>query len=127
MSWKDYQEVARGRGNMAAEFFVVESMPVEGQDPKAHLAEHLAYQGEREKDGSLFLAGPLSDEAGENMTGGGMIIYRAENIAAARALADGDPMHQAGARSYTIRAWLVNEGSVQVTIGLSQSTATKLT
>ena len=49
----------------------------------------------------------------------GMIIYRAESLDAARALADADPMHQSGARSYTMRRWMINEGSFNLNVGLS--------
>ena len=65
------------------------------------------------------MAGPLSDLTGEQMEGIGMIIYRAESLEAATAIADGDPMHLSGTREYTIRRWLVNEGSFQLDIKLS--------
>ena len=38
--------------------------------------------------GHLFLAGPLSDEAGEGMSGNGLIIYRAADLEEARSFAD---------------------------------------
>jgi len=65
------------------------------------------------------MAGPLSDMTGELMEGVGMIIYRAESLQAARQIADNDPMHQSGVRDYTIRKWMVNEGSFQLDIKLS--------
>jgi hypothetical protein len=34
-------------------------------------------------------------------------------------LADGDPMHSAGARTYEIRKWLVNEGKLSLSMSLS--------
>ena len=48
-----------------------------------------------------------------------MIIYRAESLQAATEIADEDPMHKTGTRDYTIRRWLVNEGSFQLDIKLS--------
>ena len=36
-----------------------------------------------------------------------------------RALADADPMHQSGARSYVMRRWMINEGSLTLQVGLS--------
>ena len=51
-----------------------------------------------------------------------MIIYRANNLDEARKLADADPMHSAGARSYDVRKWLVNEGSLSFSIRLSEQT-----
>lgn len=48
-----------------------------------------------------------------------MIIYRAATLEDARALADGDPMHATGARTYEMRKWLVNEGRLDFSIRLS--------
>jgi uncharacterized protein YciI len=66
----------------------------------------------------------MSDETGEHMQGVGMIVYRAESLEAARALADGDPMHKSGARSYTLRRWMINEGSLNLSVGLSTKQVT---
>jgi hypothetical protein len=41
----------------------------------------------------------------------------------ARALAEADPKHSAQARSYTLSKWLKNEGSINVSIGLSTGRA----
>jgi hypothetical protein len=54
----------------------------------------------------------------------GMMIYRAVNMDAALAIADGDPMHANGARTYEIRKWLVNEGSLSFTVALSSQSVT---
>jgi uncharacterized protein len=43
-----------------------------------------------------------------------MFIYRAESLAEATKLAAADPMHSSGARSFTVRAWLLNEGTFSV-------------
>jgi uncharacterized protein YciI len=61
----------------------------------------------------------VSDLSGEEMQAEGMIIYRAESLEAARALTDADPMHAVGARTYEIRKWLVNEGSLTFSVSLS--------
>ena len=81
-----------------------------------------AYQKQLEASGTLVMAGPISDETGELMEAEGMIIYRANNLDEARKLADADPMHSAGARSYDVRKWLVNEGSLSFSIRLSEQT-----
>lgn len=120
MKWAEYKSQAQSRGALALELYVATSVP--GSDPaavKAALPDHLAYQAELERRGALAFAGPMSDETGEEMPGIGMIIYRAEGLAAARALAEADPMHACGARSFTLRRWLINEGSLSLSIGLS--------
>lgn len=118
--WEDYKAEAKGRGSLAMELFVVRSRPAGKMGlVKATLPDHLAYQKKMEAAGSLVMAGPISDDTGEEMQAEGMIIYRAANLDAARTMADGDPMHAVGARSYDIRKWLVNEGSLSFSIALS--------
>ena len=118
-AWSEYKKAAQDRGSLACEMYAVISTPVAPEKLQENLPAHLAYQAEQEQKGALVMAGPLSDLRGEQMEGIGMIIYRAESLAAATAIADGDPMHQSGTRDYTIRRWLVNEGSFQLDIKLS--------
>ena len=123
--WDDYKQEAKGRGALALELFVVTSTPTAAPEAvKAALPAHLAYQRDRELAGQLVLAGPLSDDSGDEMQGTGMIVYRAESMDAARALAEADPMHSVKARSYTLRKWLINEGSLTVSVGLSTGKVT---
>jgi len=119
-SWNEYKLAAKERGSLALEFFVVESTPVKlPEEVKANLQDHLAYQKSLETAGTLAFAGPLSDSSGELMQGKGLMIYRAESMDHARQIADADPMHKSGARSFTLRKWLVNEGSLSLNVGLS--------
>jgi len=122
--WQEYKRIAKERGALALELYVVNTKPV-GPDANipGTLPDHHAYQAELEAAGSLAFAGPVSDETGEEMLGEGMIIYRAASLEAARALADGDPMHARGVRTYTLRRWMLNEGSFTLTIGLSAKKA----
>ncbi|MDB4213762.1 YciI family protein [Octadecabacter sp.] len=118
--WEEYKSEAKGRGALAMELFVVRTRPTGVMGlVKATLPDHLAYQKQMEDAGALVMAGPVSDETGDLMEAEGMIIYRAANLDAARALADGDPMHKVGARAYDIRKWLVNEGSLTFSVSLS--------
>ena len=119
-AWNEYKAEAKTRGALAMELFVISTKPVGDMALlKKTLPDHLAYQQQMEASGSLVMAGPISDETGELMNAEGMIIYRAESLAAARLLADGDPMHSAGARTYEIRKWLVNEGKLSFSMSLS--------
>ena len=118
--WEEYKSEAKQRGSLAMELFVVRTRPTGDMGlVKATLPDHLAYQKEMEEAGALVMAGPVSDETGDLMEAEGMIIYRASDLNAARALADGDPMHKVGARAYDIRKWLVNEGSLTFSVSLS--------
>lgn len=124
VAWSDYKAEAKSRGALALELYVAVSTPAkEPQDVKASLPEHLAYQAELERAGSLAFAGPMSDETGAHMQGMGLIIYRADSLEAAGVLAANDPMHKSGARNFTLRRWMINEGSLTLSVGLStQST-----
>lgn len=119
-SWQEYKKVAQSRGALALELYVVQSIPKGDQNLlKATLPAHLDYQKKMEALGNLVFAGPLSDETGEEMQGCGMIVYRAGSFEEARGFAEADPMHESEARSFTLRRWLVNEGSLTVTLSLS--------
>lgn len=119
-AWEEYKQAAKARGSLALEMFVVESTPAKTpEDVKENLPAHLAYQQEQEKAGTLAFAGPLSDATGELMQGTGLIVYRAASMEAARQIADADPMHSSGARTYVLRKWLINEGSFSLNVGLS--------
>lgn len=118
--WDDYKSQARERGALALELYVVESTPCEGGPAVPDvLPDHLAYQRQLEIAGKLAFAGPLSDATGELMQGTGMIVYRADSADEARDLAANDPMHLRGARTFSLRRWLINEGSIQLSVGLS--------
>ncbi|WP_299351545.1 YciI family protein [uncultured Shimia sp.] len=120
VAWADYKSEAKSRGALALELFVAHSTPAKApEDVKGNLPDHLAYQAELERSGQLAFAGPMSDETGAHMQGVGLIIYRADSLEAARKLADDDPMHKSGARSYVLRRWLINEGSFTLSVGLS--------
>ncbi|MCG3269494.1 hypothetical protein Yoon_17285 [Yoonia sp. I 8.24] len=123
VAWMEYKSDAKARGALALELYVAQSTPVKAPaDVKAVLPKHLAYQAKLEAAGQLALAGPMSDEAGDQMQGVGLIIYRAPSLEAARALAEADPMHKSGARSFTLRRWMINEGSLNLSVGLSTKT-----
>jgi uncharacterized protein YciI len=74
------------------------------------------------RDGNLTFARPMSDETGEHMQGIRLIIYCASSLDAARALAEADPKHKSGARSFVLRKWMINEGSLSVSVELSTQT-----
>lgn len=122
-NWADRVRDSKAEGLAANEFFVIFTEPVEGhagrQAVKNHMPIHLEYQKGLEAKGVMVAAGPVSDEEGKEWTGKGMIIIRAENLAAAREVADNDPMHRDGVRKYRLVPWLMNEGSFTIEIKLS--------
>lgn len=83
---------------------------------------HLTHQVEMERQGVMFAAGPLFGEDDSAWNGDGMFVIRAASYADAMAIAARDPMHQSGARTFIVRPWLLNEGSVSVRLELSSGT-----
>lgn len=124
VAWADYKSEARRRSALALELYVALSTPAKApEEVKVSLPDHLAYQAQLEREGQLAFAGPMSDESGEHMQGMGLIIYRAASLETARKLAEDDPMHKSGARSFVLRRWLINEGSLNLSVGLSTGTS----
>ena len=122
-SFDDYKEMAKERGSLAFETYLVLSKPLVGPEEfSRYLPDHLAYIQAQERAGHLVMAGPLSDETGADMSGIGMQIWRAENYAEALSFASADPMHIAGVKEFELRRWLINEGNLQLNVGLSSGT-----
>ena len=103
--------------------YVITTVPcVPLEEMRKHLPAHIDRQVELEKAGIMFGAGPVFNE-GSEVPDAGMIIVRADSFDHAREIADGDPMHKNGVRSYTIQRWRMNEGSFNVTISYSDQKA----
>ena len=83
---------------------------------RATLPAHLDHQVALEKQGVLFAAGPLDAEDGSRR---GLIVIRANSFEDARRIADTDPFHAQGLRTYTVEQWTVNEGSYTVRLTYS--------
>lgn len=108
------------RGMLNKQFYVYFTKPTNGVEAVlANLDEHLKFQVDLERRGIMFGAGPFWTEDEQYCELEGMIIIRAESLAAARAIAASDPMHKCGARSFTIRPWLMNEGTLNLKIDMS--------
>jgi uncharacterized protein YciI len=115
MPWADLLVWSQGHDLLAKRLYAVLSKPVSGLQPVLdNLDAHVAYQTRLENEGVMFAAGPLSDDAEQEWHGDGLFIYRAESRAAAVKLAESDPMHACGARRFTVRPWLLNEGTFSV-------------
>lgn len=102
------------------QLYVIFTKPTNGMEPVlANLEQHLAFQIDLEKRGIMFGAGPMWNDAEDAWEGEGMVIVRAASLDEAKAIAATDPMHKAGARSYTVRPWLLNEGTITVKLSYS--------
>ena len=117
VEWPELGQRAREMGLLAKRLYVITSEPTAGVGPvMEQLDGHLAYQHQLEQDGTMFAAGPLASADEQEWLGDGLFIYRAESLAEATKLAEADPMHGSGARRFSVRQWMLNEGSISVRV-----------
>ncbi|HWM48614.1 MAG TPA: YciI family protein [Xanthobacteraceae bacterium] len=120
MTAKELTEMSMKHGMLAKQLYVVFTTPTNGLDPVLeNIQDHLAYQIDLERRGIMFAAGPNWTDDGENWEGDGMVVIRAASLAEAREIAAQDPMHARGARSFRVRPWMINEGTVRVRLDYS--------
>lgn len=123
MATADQQHHELTKNFLGKELYVIVTTPVVSREElDKMLPEHLAHQIKLEKQGIMFGAGPLAGEDGARF--GGMVIIRANSFAEARMIADADPYHKNGLRTYTLTKWTVNEGSYGIRINYSDQTVT---
>ena len=102
------------------DLYVIFTKPTNGMGPvMENLDEHLKFQVSLEKKGIMFGAGPFWEENEIDWNGEGMVIIRANSINHAKEIANSDPMHSSGARSFIVRPWLLNEGNIEVSLDYS--------
>lgn len=107
------------------QLYAIFTTPTDGLGPVfAVIEEHLAFQVQLEKDGILHAAGPMWTDDGESWEGEGLVVVKAASREEATRIAERDPMHKVGARTFRVRPWLVNEGSVTITLNNSSQTFT---
>src|SRR5215207_7739530 len=123
MSEKSDQENPLSRNFLGKIFYVVVTTPTAPREKLEPLIPaHLVNQVRLEKEGVMFAAGPLTKEDGTRHRG--MFVLRANSFEEARAIADADPLHEAGLRSYTLMRSTVNEGSYGVRLNYSDQSVT---
>jgi len=67
--------------------------------------QHLAFLARKEAEGRIFARGRFPDGSG------GLVIYVAESLEDARALADQDPYITSGARTLDLHEWDMTQGT----------------
>lgn len=117
ISWQKLTDMGRERELLLKRLYVITSEPTAGVGPVMEQIDvHVEYQRRLERDGTMFAAGPLASVDEQEWHGEGLFIYRAESLGEAVKIAEADPMHSSGARRFSIRQWMLNEGSFSVRI-----------
>jgi uncharacterized protein YciI len=112
--------IGASKGMLQKRLYAISTVAVNGLGPiLAIIEQHLDYQRQLEADGILFAAGPIFTEDETEWLGEGLVIVRAASRAEAVAIAERDPMHASGARTFTVRPWMINEGGVSVRLDFS--------
>jgi uncharacterized protein YciI len=105
------------------QLYAIFTVPAGGIEPiLAQLEAHLAFQIQLERDGIMYAAGPMWSDDEREWHGDGMVVVRARSRAEAIAIAEQDPMHRSGARRFTVRPWMINEGTMTVRLNMSSQT-----
>jgi uncharacterized protein YciI len=110
-SGKEIIAISRANKLVCEPMFVMKTVPgPSGLGPVlANLQTHLTFWAEMELQRVIFAAGPVMPaDLDEPWSGEGMVIFRAASSEAARKVAEADPMHASGARTYELRPWLLN-------------------
>ncbi len=112
--------LAASEGMLQKQLYAVFTTPTNGMGPvMENLEPHLEFQVKLERDGIMFGAGPSWADNEVDWNGEGMVLIRADSLAHAKEIAASDPMHASGARSFTVRPWLLNEGTMTIRIDYS--------
>ena len=106
---------------LAKELYIIITSPLRGKWGPDEMLAHLEHQVELERKGVMFGAGPLQDGDKDGPTRG-MFIVRAKSFAEAKKIADAEPLHRAGHRTYKLYKWRLNEGSMTFTVNYSDQT-----
>lgn len=105
------------------QLYAIFTTPTDGIGPMLeNMHDHLAFQVALEEEGVMYAAGPMWTDDEQEWEGEGLVIVRAESRADAIKIAERDPMHQRQARSFRVRPWMINEGTI--TVRLDSSTQT---
>jgi uncharacterized protein len=118
MNEADQQEIARLKSRMLMKSYYVMLRRVVDREKLAGAAlAHYRWIIGLEKEGHVFLSGPLFDAAGG--PGVGMTVFRAGDFDEAATLAAGDPFCTSGGAVYELKRWQLNEGRIAVHVDLS--------
>ena len=113
-------KICQSSGYLAKQLYVIFTTPTQGMGPvMENLQPHLKFQEDLEKKGIMFAAGPHWTDDEQRWEGEGMVVIWAASLAEANEIAAKDPMHVSGARTFRVRPWLVNEGTVTVKLGFA--------
>lgn len=125
--WSKHFEYAESHGLLGMRLYMISSKPTNGLRPiLENLEEHIDWQKDLERREIMFAAGPVPNDDRTEWLGEGVFVYRADSFEAANEIAASDPMHRSGARTFSVREWILNEGTFSVQVYLSSGIPAKV-
>jgi uncharacterized protein YciI len=89
-------------GETADRYFLIRLSMVPGRALNPDVIDrHAAHLSELDRSGRLLLAGPIPELPG------GLIILRVDSLAAAKGVAEEDPLVRGGFQTYELGTWLI--------------------
>lgn len=114
----DLAEVERLKERMLKmPFFLMTRTLLDPSKLVGAMLPHYRWMIELEKRGAVLLSGPLTGRDGAK--GAGITVFRAASWDEAEAIASADPFVVAGAVSYELQIWQLNEGRITLSFDLS--------
>ncbi|MEL7537728.1 MAG: YciI family protein [Pseudomonadota bacterium] len=108
---------------MGAELYFYITRPTRSfEDVVKILPAHMDFVHTIEDGGIMVMGGQITPEGADDAGGLGIIVIRASSFEEARAIADRDPAHASGARTYELYKWNINEGSTTIRLKFSDQT-----
>lgn len=86
------------------------------------LAEHVRWVMDLERQGRVFLCGPLTPVA-DAAAPASMLVLRAESLDEAYELARQDPLVRHGVVTFELREWTIYEGAIPLFVSMSDGGA----
>ncbi len=83
------------------------------------LPNHMDFVHLIEDGGIMVMGGQITPEGTDDAGGLGIIVIRANSFEHARAIAERDPAHSSGARTFDLYKWNINEGSTTIQLKFS--------
>lgn len=86
---------------------------------ESNLADHLDWMVSLEREGRILLSGPVRPEGPGGLVG--LTVIRADSEAAARGIAEADPLVRCGYVRFELCSWTAFEGAFLLDVRLSDS------
>ncbi|MEO0425363.1 MAG: YciI family protein [Pseudomonadota bacterium] len=88
------------------------------------LPAHMDFIHSIEESGVMVMGGQTTAEGAADAGGYGLVVIRAASFEEAREIAERDPMHETGVRSFELFKWNVNEGMTVIRLKFSDQSFT---